>query len=169
MSAHASPSLRAHKASPALLLIGASLVFTILAVAGARVFGLQSSYVSVAEAVVERQLFFEDRTDGSIAVIDAGTGDTIERVAPGTNGFLRGVLRGLASERKRQGLGPEVPFVLRARQDGRLTLDDTTTRRQIDIKSFGPTNAAVFERLLIQRNPAIVAGSTVNAVAPAPR
>jgi putative photosynthetic complex assembly protein len=169
MNAHVSPSLRAHKASPAVLLIGASLVFTILAVAGARVFGLQSSYASVAEAVVERQLFFEDRTDGSIAVIDARTGDTIERVAPGTNGFLRGVLRGLASERKRQGLGPEVPFVLSARQDGRLTLDDTTTQRQIDIKSFGPTNAAVFERLLIRRNSNVIGTSTINAADPPAR
>ena len=40
------------------------------------------------------------------------------------------------------------PFELIARADGRLTLIDTATEARIDLESFGPTNAAVFARLL---------------------
>jgi len=73
----------------------------------------------------------------------------VDVVAPGTNGFLRGTLRGLARERKRQGIGPEAPFRLTAHDDGRLTLADPATGRRVDLESFGPTNAAVFSQLLV--------------------
>jgi putative photosynthetic complex assembly protein len=54
----------------------------------------------------------------------------------------------LVRERKRQGLGPEQPFALIGRADGRLTLVDPATGQVIDLESFGPTNASVFARLL---------------------
>jgi putative photosynthetic complex assembly protein len=71
---------------------------------------------------------------------------------PGTNGFVRGVLRGLARERRRQGLGSEIPFHLAQRADGRLTLVDPATERVIDLKAFGPTNTQAFARLLEARD-----------------
>jgi putative photosynthetic complex assembly protein len=135
-----------------LYAIGAILALTLVAVSVVRVGELGSSFVSTAAAHDERTLRFEDRADGSIAIIDVRKNETIENIAPGTNGFLRGALRGLARERKRMGAGAETPFVLTARSDGRLTLDDPVTKRQVDLKSFGPTNASVFEQLL-QRRP----------------
>ena len=63
-------------------------------------------------------------------------------------------MRSLVRERKRQGLGPETPFQLLARADGRLTLLDPSTGRRIDLESFGPTNSAVFQRLLPGASPA---------------
>ncbi|MBC7781542.1 MAG: photosynthetic complex assembly protein PuhC, partial [Proteobacteria bacterium] len=35
------------------------------------------------------------------------------------------------------------------RADGRLTLADPATGQRIDLESFGPTNAAVFARLIV--------------------
>ena len=69
----------------------------------------------------------------------------------GANGFLRGTLRGLARERKRQGVGAEQPFRLIGRADGRLTLEDPATGRRVDLESFGPTNAAVFAQMLMAK------------------
>jgi hypothetical protein len=45
-------------------------------------------------------------------------------------------------------IGPQPPFELAARADGRLTLTDPATGARIDLESFGPTNAGVFARLL---------------------
>jgi putative photosynthetic complex assembly protein len=101
-----------------------------------------------AAAVAVRALRFEDLPDGSIAVIDARDGARVRTVA-GEAGFLRGTLRGLARERKRAGFGPEPPFELIGRADGRLTLSDPTTGRLVDLESFGPDNAGVFARLLV--------------------
>jgi putative photosynthetic complex assembly protein len=133
-----------------LYVIGAVLALTLISVTIVRVGDLGTSYISTAAPQTERALKFEDRVDGAIAVIDARDGGLIDMIAPGSNGFLRGALRGLARERKRMGQGPEVPFMLVARADGRLTLDDPVSKRQVDLKSFGPTNARVFEQFLVK-------------------
>jgi putative photosynthetic complex assembly protein len=121
-------------------------VFTFAAAAAVRLSGIDVREPD-AVAVETRALRFEDLPDGSVAVIDPRTGARVETVS-GEQGFLRGVLRGLARERKRSGLGPEQPFELIGRADGRLTLSDPATGRLIDLESFGPTNAAVFARML---------------------
>jgi putative photosynthetic complex assembly protein len=142
------PTTRERFPSAFLYAVGAVIFLIVAVVAVVRVMGLNTSFVSTAAALNERILRFEDRVDGSIAVIDASNDGLIDVVAPGTNGFLRGTLRGLARERKRLGSGAETPFVLVARADGRLTLDDPVSKRQIDLKSFGPTNARAFEVFL---------------------
>ena len=100
-----------------------------------------------AEPAKVLQLRFEDRPDGSIAIIDYKTGKQIDAVQ-GEAGFVRGTLRGLAQERKRRGLDSGPPFELIYRADGRLTLSDTATGRMVDLESFGPTTAGSFYRLL---------------------
>lgn len=137
------------------LLVGLSMALCIAIIAIARWTGVSESFVSSASSVETHRLYFEDRVDGSIAVTLSvteprfhSTAINVARIEPESNGFLRGVLRGLASERKRRGMGSELPFELNLRTDGRLTLDDPGTGRQIDLRSFGPTNAATFENLL---------------------
>ena len=102
---------------------------------------------AVEPSAVERPLRFEDRPDGSIAVVDGRTGALVASVQ-GEQGFLRGALRALSRERRARGLGPEQPFQLIARPDGRLTLIDPVTDQRIDLESFGPTNAGKFASLL---------------------
>lgn len=103
-----------------------------------------------APAAVVVPLRFEDRADGAVAVIDARNGQLIEAIT-GQAGFVRGTLRGLARERKRNGVGAEPAFELIGRSDGRLTLHDPTTGRMVDLESFGPVNASVFARLLLAK------------------
>jgi putative photosynthetic complex assembly protein len=96
-----------------------------------------------------RELRFADRADGGVDVSTDAPGAPVETIAPGTNGFLRATVRGLANQRKREAEGAELPFRLTAWADGRLTLDDPATGRHIELEAFGPTNAAAFARLLI--------------------
>lgn len=105
-----------------------------------------------AAAVATRALHFSDRSDGGVDVVDAASGRTVETVH-GEAGFLRGALRALVRERLKRGLGPAQPFELVARADGRLTLQDPVTGERLDLESFGPTNAAVFARLLAASAP----------------
>jgi len=128
----------------------AALALTALVGVGVvRFTGVGSGLSEVAPVVQARTLRFEDRIDGGITVRDARNGAVIGDVAPGTNGFLRSAMRGLVRERKREGIGPEMPFALVVRNDGRLTLEDPGTHRRIDLRSFGATNAGVFEALLV--------------------
>jgi len=129
-----------------LLLIGALLLAALAGVAGVRLSGTEIREPDAA-AVAQRSLRFEDRRDGSVAVLDARSGQQIESIQ-GEAGFLRGALRAMARERRKQGLGAEPAFELIARADGRLTLSDPATGERVDLESFGPTNAGVFARLL---------------------
>jgi putative photosynthetic complex assembly protein len=130
----------------ALLAIGGVLLASVVAVAAVRFSGVTIREPDEA-AVAMRELRFEDRADGSVIVIDAPS-QTVIHTMVGENGFFRGALRGLARERKRNGLGSEQPFQLIGRADGRLTLVDPATGQRIDLESFGPTNAAVFARFM---------------------
>jgi len=124
-------------------------VLALLALAGASAVRLSGVDIHApdAPALMTRELRFEDRPDGSIAVIDAKQQQVISTIT-GQSGFVRGTLRGLARERKRSGLGAEQAFELIGRADGRLTLHDPATGRIVDLESFGPTNASEFVRLL---------------------
>ena len=101
-----------------------------------------------SQALASRDIRFEDQADGSIRVIDAKLLEQIALVAPASNGFLRGAVRGLVRERKLQGLGNTVPFTVVLLPDRRLVLHDAATGHEIDLASFGSTNAAVFAELL---------------------
>ena len=129
-----------------LLMIGAVLLAVLVGVATVRLSGTEIREPDAA-AVAQRSLRFEDRRDGSVAVLDARSGQQIESIQ-GEAGFLRGALRAMARERRKQGLGAEPAFELIARADGRLTLNDPATGERVDLESFGPTNAGVFRRLL---------------------
>lgn len=134
--------------------IVALVLLALLAVAWVRITGVGPAKQPDAAAVAMRDLRFEDRPDGGIDVFDARDDRLVETVAPASNGFIRGTLRGLSRERKRQGVGADEPFRLTARADGRLTLEDLATGRRVDLESFGPTNTGAFAKFLGERSAA---------------
>jgi putative photosynthetic complex assembly protein len=129
--------------------LAAAAGLIVLAIAGAAYgrLGGHTTAAPPANAIETRELRFTDRADGAV-VITEEDGDLVTVVAPGTNGFLRGVLRGLAQERMRRDLGPETPFQLTRWSDGRLSLADPVTDRHVYLEAFGPSNVAPFAALL---------------------
>jgi hypothetical protein len=144
--------------SPVAKILIAALIVVILLLTFINSRDLNKIREPDASPVKVLQLRFEDRPDGSIAVIDYKTGKQIDAVQ-GEAGFVRGTLRGLAQERRRRGLDSGPPFELIYRADGRLTLSDTATGRLVDLESFGPTNAGTFFRLFNASNVVAVSKS----------
>lgn len=101
--------------------------------------------------VEQRLLRFADLPDGGVAVTDARDGTTVATLAPGTGGFVRGAMRGLARERRRDGGGEEAPFRLATFADGAFTLEDTVTGHVVDLRAFGRTQAETFATMLHTR------------------
>jgi putative photosynthetic complex assembly protein len=127
----------------AAALVGLSLIGATIS----RLYGVSATPAPPAAVVEMRELRFDDRADGAVVVTDARTGE-VQVMAPGTNGFMRGVLRGLAQERLRQHEGGSTPFRLTHWSDGRLSLTDPVTGRNVYLEAFGPTNAGAFAALL---------------------
>lgn len=136
-------------------LIGAGVLIglTIVAAAAGRMSGVGTVQTPVAEAVLSRDLLFEDRADGAVVVQEEPAGEVVAVLAPGTNGFIRGTLRGLARERRLNQISQEPPFRLAQHADDRLSLLDPATGRRIDLEAFGPTNREAFARLLTAEAP----------------
>jgi putative photosynthetic complex assembly protein len=133
-------------------LIGAAvLVSSSLLLAGiARLSGYQPERPPPSRVVSSHELRFEDRTDGAVMVYEHD--QLVDTLSPGTNGFVRGVLRGLARGRRADGIGRSPPFRLTRWADGRLSLDDPETGRHVDLEVFGPTNAGAFAEILTASN-----------------
>lgn len=105
-----------------------------------------------ATATASRNLAFADRADGAVVVTDVDR-HAVLALLRGENdggGFVRGVMRGMARERKMHGIGPAAPFTLTRWSDGGLTLRDPATGRAIELGSFGETNRAAFARFLAE-------------------
>lgn len=141
-----------HKPPPfprdTLIIAGTVVLLSIMIAAAGQITGAAES-APTAAPVATRDLVFRDRPDGSVAVFDAtNTSAPIDIVAPETNGFLRATMRGLARQRLRQDADREVPFHLTEWADGRLTLEDPTTGRRVEMEAFGITNEEVFAGLL---------------------
>jgi len=130
-----------------------TLVLLSLCAAGfSRFSGIGTTRAPVANVVQTRELRFEDRADGAVVVSDAKSDQVVDVLAPGTNGFVRGVMRGLARQRRREDLGAAPPFLLTRWSDDRLSIEDVATHVRIELESFGPTNEGAFARLLNDRS-----------------
>jgi putative photosynthetic complex assembly protein len=139
---------------PRGVLLGAFglIVFTIVGAGVARWTGIGAAGDMREFAVLDQQaIYFEDRSDGAVIVRSEESGDLVGVLDPGTNGFIRSVVRGLVRERRARDIGAEPPFYLTRWQDGRFSLDDPSTGRTVELGAFGPTNAGAFAGLLASR------------------
>lgn len=140
-----------HEPVPRAPLLGiASLVLITLVGVGVVQFNKDGRAVNTprGQVLLDRAVRFEDAADGSVLVLDDLTGVQIDALSPGTNGFLRATLRGLARDRSQRSIGSEAPFHIKRYDTGRLLLIDPVTGRQVDLLAFGPVNADVFARYL---------------------
>ncbi|MFO1455933.1 MAG: photosynthetic complex assembly protein PuhC [Steroidobacteraceae bacterium] len=131
-------------------LLGAAGVVAValLLAASARITGIGLTRMPESTAVATRDLRFGDRADGAVVITQWPDGSVVAVLPPGTNGFARGVMRGMARERHRREIDSGPPFRLTHWSDGRLSLEDPSTGRRIELDAFGPTNTAVFARLM---------------------
>ena len=142
-----------HAVTSAAGLVVTALALTLLVRVGVlsreAVPSVERAAAHVAPAAV-RNLVFADRGDGAVVVRDTATGETVKVLNDGVpgNGYVRGVMRGMARDRRAHGVGMEAPFNLTLWQNGTLSLTDQATGRAIELGSFGPDNRKAFAMLL---------------------
>jgi putative photosynthetic complex assembly protein len=130
----------------------ALILFALAAVTTVRLTGVGGAHMTLPAAVESRDLRFEDGEKGAVLVFDANDLQLVDTLAPGSNGFIRVVMRGLARERRLGDIGAEPPFRLTRYVGGQITLTDTSTGKQIDLGAFGSTNTEAFARLMNLRS-----------------
>ena len=138
-------TLQAPRAFNPMFLLAAAALSSLLLVAGARFSGTPAQQFD-SPVTHSRALQFEDTTSGAVSVRDTRTGAQVA-LFEGEQGFVRGVLRAMARERKLRGADRNAPLLLQSHADGSLSLYDASTGERILLESFGPTQRATFARL----------------------
>lgn len=142
---------------PRGVLIGAALLiaFVIAAAAMVRITGVGGIQMPIAPVKEARELVFEDIDSGRMLVgLPSEEGGRVDRDAvvaileSGVDGFAMGVMRGMKRGRDRREIPLTMPYQLALLEDGRLVFRDPELGTEIDLRAFGPTNAAAFARLL---------------------
>ena len=97
-----------------------------------------------------RDLRFEDRADGAVAVLDGRGRRHVVAVLRARHQRLHPRRRCAAwpATASCATSGRSSPSASRRWDDGRLTLEDPATGGRIELEAFGPTNAGAFARLL---------------------
>lgn len=103
--------------------------------------------IDESQIAAVRDLKFVEGATGVTVVYDAQSGQELEKLRE-NDGFIRTVLASMAFDRSRQKI-EEVPVYRLVRwKDGRVSLQDMTIGRKINLGAFGGPNKAVFERFL---------------------
>ncbi|MFO1151812.1 MAG: photosynthetic complex assembly protein PuhC [Alsobacter sp.] len=132
----------------ALALIGFSIAATFVS----NTWDIGTVKTPVTYPLEIRDVRFLVADDDTITVLDGAGGETIKVIAPNTEGFIHGSLRGLSRDRKLRGLAYDLPYRIIRWDDGRLTLSDTATGMRVQLDPFGPTNAAAYAQFLEGRS-----------------
>jgi putative photosynthetic complex assembly protein len=127
-------------------------LLSVLAAAAGRLANIGTVHAPESAAAVSRELTFVDRATGGVEVKDARTGETLEIILPGEGGFVRGVMRSFARERRLAGAVGETPVRLVRAENGRLWIIDDATGRRVELDAFGPQNIGAFGRYLATAN-----------------
>jgi putative photosynthetic complex assembly protein len=140
----------------ALIAAGAVVGMTV-ALTGAVSVGLLKKADTAAEVRTDkkmavrssRTLRFTDHHGGVLLIQDVEEKTLVRAVMPGENsGFIRGVLRSFARERRAKNISADTAYKLTLWADNSLSLVDIGTGRVIELGSFGPDNRAAFAALL---------------------
>jgi putative photosynthetic complex assembly protein len=131
-----------------VLAAAALVLFALASVTTVRLTGVGEVRMTLPAVMESRDLRFEDGRNGEVLVYDADDHQLVDTLAPGSNGFVRVVLRGLARERKLGDIGSQPPFRLTRFVNGQIMLTDTATGKRVDLDAFGSANTKDFARLM---------------------
>lgn len=128
---------------------GVIIAATFAAAVMGRAWDVGTFHLPESPVVQSRLLTIVNSRDFTATVTDATTGALVQvaKLTPET-GFIWGAVNGLGYGRKLTGAGPEVPYELARRADGRLVLTDTATGQRVVLEAFGAGNRAAFAKLL---------------------
>ena len=136
----------------ALISAAALIALSVAVTAVVRIQRIQAPALPSAEAGMTPtrmiDLQFADSADGGVSIRNYANGREVSHLAPDSNGFIRGVMRGLVRERKMRHIGSAPPFRLAQWPDRHMTLTDSATGAQIDLDAFGDINRDAFSVLL---------------------
>lgn len=131
-----------------VIMAASAAIITVLVVAFAQWADTSALRTNIGAPAFAQEVQFLPLEGDRIAVQSVADGALITTVEAGTDGLLRGALRGLNMSRSQSDLELAAPFILQRFEEDGVYLADPLTGRSIRLESFGPLETGATADLL---------------------
>ena len=133
---------------PLVMMAASAAIITVLVVAFAQWTNIDGLRANAGTPEFSQDIQFLPLEGDRIAVHSAADGSLITTVEAGTDGLLRGALRGLGMSRNLSDFDLAAPYQLQRFAEDGVYLSDALTGRSIRLESFGPLETGATAELL---------------------
>ena len=132
---------------PQWLVLGA-MVSSIIFVIGFQVFNFEPINVSPNSTIITSKLIYIEQSDDLATKILNENGAILVDYPKGEQSFVSTVLTVINRDRLKRNLDKSDPLILQKKDNGRISIFDPSSKKEIDLMAFGEDNILVFRDIL---------------------
>ena len=129
-------------------LVPAAMLASIIFVIGFQVLNFEPINVSQNSKIISSKLIYIEQSDDLATKILNENGDILVEYARGEQSFVSTVLTVINRDRLKRNLDTTGPVILQQKENGRLSIFDPSSQKELDLMGFGEDNIFVFRGIL---------------------
>ena len=129
-------------------LVPAAMLASIIFVIGFQVLNFEPINVSQNSKIISSKLIYIEQSDDLATKILNENGSTLVEYPEGEQSFVSTVLTVINRDRLKRNLDTSGPVILQQKENGRLSIFDPSSEKELDLMGFGQDNILVFRDIL---------------------
>ena len=129
-------------------LVPAAMLASIIFVIGFQVLNFEPINVSQNSKIISSKLIYIEQSDDLATKILNENGSTLVEYPEGEQSFVSTVLTVINRDRLKRNLDTSGPVILQQKENGRLSIFDPSSEKELDLMGFGQDNILVFREIL---------------------
>ena len=129
-------------------LVPAAMLASIIFVIGFQVLNFEPINVSQNSKIISSKPIYIEQSDDLTTKILNENGSTLVEYPEGEQSFVSTVLTVINRDRLKRNLDTSGPVILQQKENGRLSIFDPSSEKELDLMGFGEDNILVFRDIL---------------------
>ena len=129
-------------------LVPAAMLASIIFVIGFQVLNFEPINVSQNSKIISSKLIYIEQSDDLATKILNENSDILVEYPKGEQSFVSTVLTVINRDRLKRNLDTTGPVILQQKENGRLSIFDPSSEKELDLMGFGQDNILVFREIL---------------------
>ena len=129
-------------------LVPAVMLASIIFVIGFQVLNFEPINVSQNSKIISSKLIYIEQSDDLATKILNENSDILVEYPKGEQSFVSTVLTVINRDRLKRNLDKSDPLILQKKDNGRISIFDPSSKKEIDLMAFGEDNILVFRDIL---------------------
>jgi putative photosynthetic complex assembly protein len=129
-------------------LVPAAMLASIIFVIGFQVLNFEPINVAQNSEIISSKVIYIEQSHDLATKILNENGDILVEYARGEQSFVSTVLTVINRDRRKRNLDTTGPVILQQKENGRLSIFDPSSQKELDLMGFGEDNIFVFRGIL---------------------